>query len=78
MMENTSYSYSVLLVPSTSHAVRAEKQLLDSGISCKLIPVPKTISSNCGVCIRFRTEDRRRIMVILGQEKLNYDDIVNL
>ena len=70
--------FSVLLVPSTSHAVRAEKSFLASDIPCKLIPVPKTISSNCGVCIRFSTGDRQRVMAILGQEKLDYDDIIDL
>ncbi|MCS7282581.1 MAG: DUF3343 domain-containing protein [Anaerolineae bacterium] len=50
--------YSVVLVPSTSHAVRAEKILKAAGLECKLIPVPRHISSDCGVCVRIRREDR--------------------
>ncbi len=49
--------YAVILVQSTSHAMRVEKLLRDAGIACKMIPVPRHISSDCGVCIRVRHED---------------------
>jgi hypothetical protein len=49
--------YTVLLVHSTSHALRAEKALAKAGIGCKLIPVPRRISSDCGVCIRILRSD---------------------
>ena len=45
-------TYAVVLVYSTSHAVRIEKLLTEKGVACKLIPVPRQISSNCGVCVR--------------------------
>lgn len=45
-------SYAVILVYSTSHAMRIEKLLAERGIACKMIPVPRQISSDCGVCIR--------------------------
>ena len=44
--------YAVILVHSTSHALRLEKLLLEQALTCKMIPVPRQISSNCGVCIR--------------------------
>lgn len=44
-------SFTVLLVPSAQHAVRAEKMLIDAGLACKLIPVPRQIASDCGVCV---------------------------
>ena len=44
--------YAVILVYSTSHAMRIEKLLAERGIACKMIPVPRQISSDCGVCIR--------------------------
>jgi hypothetical protein len=55
----------VVLVYSTSHAIRAEKLLNQQAISCKLIPVPRHLSSDCGVCVRIdRTdvEDVRRVL----------------
>lgn len=49
-------SYAILLVRSTSHAIKAEKQLMQHHIECKLIPVPREISSDCGVCLRVATD----------------------
>jgi hypothetical protein len=44
--------YAVILAHSTSHAIRLEKLLRARGIVCKMIPVPRQISSDCGVCVR--------------------------
>jgi hypothetical protein len=44
--------YAVILVYATSHALRAEKLLAEVGIRGKLIPVPRHLSSDCGVCLR--------------------------
>ena len=46
-------SYGVVLFQSISGALRAEKLLKKEGITYKLIPVPRHLSSDCGVCIRF-------------------------
>jgi len=48
----------VILVYSTSHAIRAERVLERGGIDCKLIPVPRHLSSDCGVCVRVWRGDR--------------------
>ena len=45
-------AYAVILFHGTSHAIRAERVLHPAGIDCKLIPVPRHISSDCGVCVR--------------------------
>ena len=51
------FEYAVVLVQSTSHAMRVEKLLRDAGISCKMIPVPRHISSDCGACVRIECGD---------------------
>ena len=50
--------YAVILVYSTSYALRVEKVLAQAGIPCKLIPVPRQISSDCGVCVRIARADQ--------------------
>lgn len=45
--------YGVVLFHTTSAVMRAEKQLLKSGISVKLIPTPRELSSDCGIALRF-------------------------
>lgn len=49
--------FAVILVHSTSHAMRVEKLLQEKGIACKMIPVPRQISSDCGVCVRILRTD---------------------
>jgi hypothetical protein len=65
------YEYAVVLVQSASHAMRVEKLLHDAGISSKMIPVPRHISSDCGACVRIRYGDMdivRRVVEAAGLE----------
>ena len=53
--------YHVILFDSVHHALRSEKILKEMGIPHKLIPVPRHISSDCGICLRFAAHLRNRI-----------------
>jgi hypothetical protein len=53
----TQAEYAVVLVYATSHALRLEKLLRNEAIPCKLIPVPRHISSDCGACVRISAQD---------------------
>lgn len=48
--------HSVMLFESVSATLLAEKTLKTGGIPHKIVPVPKHISSDCGVCIRIDDE----------------------
>jgi|YNPNPStandDraft_1061719.scaffolds.fasta_scaffold46705_2 hypothetical protein len=50
-------SYAIILVPSVAHATRAESLLKAMGLRCKLIPVPRSVRSDCGVCVRVERKD---------------------
>jgi len=52
--------YAVVLFFTTNHAMRAERILARAGIANKLIPVPRQLSSDCGVCLRIERNDRGR------------------
>ena len=58
-------NYCVALFHSVSHVIKAEKILKEAGIPHKLIPVPRIISSDCGVCLRFLREQRDTIVEAL-------------
>lgn len=53
-------THTLFLVPSANHAVRGEQTLLRAGIRCRLFPVPRRLSSQCGVCLSVSLGDRRR------------------
>ncbi len=58
-------AYTIFLVLSASHAVKGEGALAKAGIPCKLIPVPRSLSSQCGVCLRVDRSDRTRATAVL-------------
>jgi hypothetical protein len=57
--------YAVFLFPSVSHALKAEKILKEQGIVHKLIPVPRHISTDCGVCLRVTVERQELVAAAL-------------
>ena len=67
--------YAVILVQSTGHAIRAEKILNMAHIGCKLIPVPRQISSNCGVCVRVERPDIDATKAALEKNKVAFKSI---
>ena len=67
--------FGVILVPSTSAALRGEKVLQRAGLQVKLIPVPREISSNCGISIRFAWEERMQVETALAENKVSIESI---
>jgi hypothetical protein len=60
--------YYVILFKSVSYALKAEKILKAEGIPHKLIPVPREISSDCGVCLRFEENFQDQIKAALANK----------
>jgi hypothetical protein len=71
----TSKQYAVILVYSTSYALRAEKVLGQAGISCKLIPVPRHLSSDCGVCVRIEQADQEAALQTLEEARVEMEEV---
>ena len=70
--------YAVILVYSTSYALRAEKILKQAGISCKMIPVPRHLSSDCGVCVRITESDKDDALQSLETANLEFKGIYSI
>ncbi len=68
-MTNT-YSFTVILVHSLTYALKAEKLLEQAAIPNKLIPVPRHLSSECGVCVRILRDDQERVLHVLNAAHL--------
>lgn len=58
--------FSVALFDSTSAVLVAERLVKEAGISHSIIPVPRHLSSDCGVCLRFFRADQTRIDELLA------------
>lgn len=60
-LQDEQIAYGVVLFYSVSGALLAEKLLKKEGIEYKLIPVPRHMSSDCGVCIRFLSKNEAQV-----------------
>ncbi len=70
--------YIVLLVYSSSYAVRADQILSKAGISSRLIPIPRHISSSCGVCVRIAADDKSNALKALQDSNLPLDGVYEI
>ena len=68
----------VILVFSTSYALKVEKTLKGAGIACKLIPVPRHLSSDCGVCVRIEQAYRLVAEALLVSARVETEGIYDL
>lgn len=70
--------YNVVLFHSMSGALKAEKLLKRDGVPIKLIPVPRQLSSDCGICVRFERADEEMIRSILNQGKVDIEGVYEI
>jgi len=67
--------YWVVLFESTSAALMAEKLLKKAAVPHKVIPVPRQISSDCGVCIRFTAAVRGDVESVLTSGRVPFQGL---
>ena len=70
-------SYNVILFKAVSYALKAEKILKKEGLPHKLIPVPKHISSDCGICLMIHLDVKDKIIAAL-QCKVEIENVTPL
>lgn len=70
--------FAVILVESTSHALRIEKLLVKHKLTCKLIPVPRYLSSDCGVCVRILKKDLEMTNFLIQEQGIEIQAIEEL
>jgi hypothetical protein len=61
----------VLLFSSVHQVMRTEELLKEKGIEVDLIPVPRDISSDCGVAVELSGESEEKALVILAENRIS-------
>ncbi len=67
--------YNYMTFKSVSYAMKVETALKKNNIQFKMIPVPRSISSSCGLCIRFFKDDIEKLKSIIENNSLVYENI---
>jgi hypothetical protein len=68
-------TYCVASFPSVSHALRFEKLMNSLQKPIKLIPVPRIISSSCGIAARFPQEELDKITAHVVSGEVEVENI---
>jgi ferredoxin len=66
----------IILFHSTNYAIWAQNLLKENSIECKMIPVPRDLSSDCGYCVRTSPEDVEQAEKLLEENDVEYDRVV--
>jgi hypothetical protein len=61
----------VLIFSSIHQVMRAEKFLKGKGIEIDLIPVPREVSSDCGIAIELSKELEENALLILRENRIS-------
>ena len=49
--------YLYMIFKSMTHVLAAERAGRKAGISCRMVPIPRTMSTDCGMCVSVRAEE---------------------
>lgn len=58
-----------------SEALRFEKELKNSNIYVKLMPVPRRFSSSCGTCAAIEKNDLEEVELLISEKNLIYHEL---
>lgn len=56
-----------LLMANMRNAIKAETFCRKQGITCEVVPVPRQISSECGMCLEVSSDHAEQVLAELQQ-----------
>lgn len=68
--EHSNHAHWIILFDSIHHVIAAEEVFKQQRVWCELVPVPRDLSSDCGMAIQFRSRDFSMVRPVLGDPRL--------
>ncbi|MBN2681792.1 MAG: DUF3343 domain-containing protein [Bacteroidales bacterium] len=62
--------YCFFTYDSIHFVLKSEKILLENNVKLDIIPTPRDLSSNCGMCIKVKSEDKETVMQLMLKNKI--------
>ncbi|MHB0977034.1 MAG: DUF3343 domain-containing protein [Candidatus Aquicultorales bacterium] len=72
---SSSTAWRIITFPSTHAALKAERALADAEVPAVTIPVPRWITADCGIAIRFRPELKEAVETTLAVQGVEFKEI---
>jgi hypothetical protein len=66
------------IVETIHYVIKGEKILKNAGLPIDIIPVPRKISSDCGMALEFSCRDKERVEQLLADQEVNVVGIYRL
>ena len=60
--------------PALTEVLKAEKRLQPSGIKFWLVPIPREITADCGMCLMCYPEALETVTALLAAEYIAYEE----
>jgi hypothetical protein len=70
--------FSAILFRSPNQSLWAARHLKNAGIARTMIPVPRSVSAECGYCVRILTADAPEAHKVLANAGVEFMNIVEL
>lgn len=67
--------YRIMTFHGTYSVLKAEKLLQKEGICVEAIAAPRHISSDCGICIRFKRPDEERVRRYIASANMEINGV---
>lgn len=65
----------IVTFESVHGALKAEKAIRQAGLTADAISVPRRLSSDCGIALRFGASDEKAVTEELGKQDIAYRGI---
>ena len=63
----------LMLFPNVHEVMKADRLCRQQGISCRVIPVPEQISSECGMCLVVSAENMEICRKKLNENHISFE-----
>ncbi len=64
-----------MIFKSMTHVLSAERTARKSGIFCRMVPIPREISTDCGMCISVKTADGPAFLDVVKKKGLEPEKV---
>lgn len=69
-------AYNLIFTFGSTHlALAFERSLKDNNLDLKITPVPRQISSSCGLAGRIKAQDLKEVKLVCKENEIEYEDL---
>ncbi|PIE51649.1 hypothetical protein CSA37_10585 [Candidatus Fermentibacteria bacterium] len=64
-----------MIFKTMTHVLMAQRAAREAGVQCRMVPIPRKLSTDCGMCIILNAEHSAAFLEALGKKGLKPDRV---